>query len=104
MILTNAVAQHMYHQFNKQWFSNRLPKDMVVYYEDIWQMGVTCYHRERPLYIQLSKKLRWTEASTALVLLHEMVHVSLPYRVNHGREFQKAMMKLAKRGALKPWW
>lgn len=103
-MMTNSLLQALYHQFNKQYFSNRLPKDMVAHYDAIWQMGVTKYYRERPLYILLSHKLRWTECGSGMVLLHEMCHVSLPYRVNHGKEFQKAMLKLARKGAFKDLW
>ena len=103
-MMTNRLLKALYDELNRAWFSNKLPKDMVVYYADIWQMGVTSYHRERPLYIRISKKLRWTESTSALTLLHEMVHVSLPYRINHGPVFQKKMRSFARRGAMDGWW
>lgn len=78
---------------------------MVVYYSDskVWQ-GRTTFNRERPLYIEINKLLKWSDSQTALTLLHECVHVELPYRINHGPVFHKRMMQLAKKGAMRPWW
>lgn len=105
-MLTNALVQGLYREFNRKWFGNRLPKDMVVSYANLDPIGqgVTHYFKGRPLYIELNHRLRWSESQTALTLLHEMVHVSLPYRFNHGPKFHKEMLRLAKAGAFKAWW
>lgn len=104
-MVTNAEVQRMYREFNKKYFNNRLPKDMVVRFEIFdYAQGVTHFKYDRPLYIQISKKLKWSRSQTALTLLHEMVHVELPYRLNHGPRFHKRMMQLARAGAFKPWW
>lgn len=104
--MTNPELQALYHEFNKKWFGNKLPKDMVVCFAGLHmhRMAVTRYYRARPLYIEMNKNLRWNHSVVAMTLLHEMVHVALPYRINHGPEFHKAMKSLAKRGAFTPFW
>lgn len=104
-MVTNAELTHRYREFNKKYFGNRLPKDMVVEFSQArkW-LGVTHYKRGRPLYIQINWKFRFSLSSCMLTLLHEMVHVELPYNVNHGKKFHARMLKLARQGALKAWW
>lgn len=95
----------MYREFNRKYFGNKLPKDFVVAFEDLeYHLGVTKFYRSRPCYINLNLGLRYSNSLTAMTLLHEMVHVELPYRYNHGPRFHKRMLKLAKDGAFKPWW
>lgn len=103
-MVTNAELQCMYHEFNKKWFGNRLPKDMVVNFEKMDPLGCTLFRRGRPLYININWKFRSNRSSVAMTLLHEMVHVELPYGINHGRQFHKRMMQLARKGAFKAWW
>jgi len=94
----------MYHNFNRKWFRNRLPKDMVVDFVRMeGALGVTAFYKNRPLHIMLNSELRTSDRIAALTLLHEMVHVELP-KYNHGHQFHKRMQKLAKKGAFKPYW
>jgi len=104
-MVTNAEVQRMYHHFNKKYFGNRLPKDMIVDFNRAKDYhGRTAFYKTRPLHIQIGWHLRDSNAHVALTLLHEMVHVELPARFNHGPRFHKRMLKLAKQGAMKPWW
>lgn len=103
-MITNAELQCMYHEFNRKWFGNRLPKDMVVEFEKIEPMGCTHYRRGRPLYIDINFNYRSNRCIVSMTLLHEMVHVELPYNINHGKQFHKRMIQLARKGAFKPWW
>jgi hypothetical protein len=94
----------MYHDFNKKYFGNRLPKDMVVHFKRMRNNhGVTMMFENRPLYILLDFKMRGLYRQTALTLLHEMVHVEIP-KTQHGPKFHKRMLQLAKAGAFKRWW
>ena len=103
-MVTNAEVQAMYHEFNKKWFGNRLPKDMVVIFKRMPGFhGVTHTYRDRPLWIELDFDLRPSRGQTAMTLLHEMVHVEIP-ESKHGPRFHKRMLKLARQGAFKPWW
>ena len=103
-MVTNAELQSMYHEFNKKWFGNRLPKDRVVEFEKMYPLGCTHFRRGRPLWIDVSSRFRTSRASAAMTLLHEMVHVELDYKTNHGPLFHKRMLQLAKAGAFRPWW
>jgi hypothetical protein len=48
-MVTNAHAQELYRYFNKKYFGNRLPKDMVVHFIRLKdQHGVTKLYRSRP--------------------------------------------------------
>lgn len=103
--MTNKDLQDLYHSFNRKWFGNRLPKDMVVGYSKFdYAIGYTKFYRNRPLYIEISSKVRWSCSLTAMVLLHEMCHVSLPAKFEHGSKFHQEMLKLAKKGAFRSWW
>ena len=104
-MVTNAELQGMYHTFNKKWFGNRLPKDMVVCFLKLSGCsGMTSFYRNRSLYIHLNVNLRIDRSATAMTLLHEMVHVALPYGVAHSSKFHRRMLRLAKQGAFKKWW
>jgi SprT-like family len=105
-MITNAELQRMYHHFNKKWFGNRLPKDMVVAFEKMYPLGCTHCRRGRPLWIDINFKMRHSRSNSAMTLLHEMVHVEMP-RIGgggHGPKFHKRMMKLARQGAFRKWW
>ena len=102
--MTNAEVQQMYADFNRRYFHNSLPKDMVVHYAPLkYCFGLTGIHRGRALYIQLDWELRKSRTHSALTLLHEMVHCEQP-NGEHGPKFHKRMLQLAKAGALKKWW
>lgn len=104
-MVTNAELMRRYHEFNRKYFHNKLPKDMVVEFGESknW-LGVTRYRKTRPLFIQINKRFRFSLTCSMMTLLHEMVHVELPYGVNHGPIFHKRMLQLAKTGAFKAWW
>lgn len=102
---TNAELQQMYRHFNKKWFKNRLPKNLRIAYANIDGLGITNFEAEKPKSIQISQRIQWSLSETAMTLFHEMVHVSLPYHSReHGRKFQREMLRLAKAGAFKGRW
>lgn len=61
-----------------------------------------CYHETVEIFI--SRELRMWDVVSQGVLLHEMAHLNLGWGVNHGRKFQKEMLRLAKAGAFKGVW
>ena len=103
---TNEALRYLYLRFNKRWFHNALPKDMPVSFRKIGTLGQTIFHSQtnRPLYIQISEKFRFTQSGSALTLLHEMVHVELKHVRGHSKPFHKRMTELAKAGAFKKYW
>jgi hypothetical protein len=103
-MMTNAKLQQMYHEFNTKWFSGKLPRDMIARYAELdGCSGITYVKYGRPLYIEIDRNLRVCRGMTATTLLHEMCHVK-DTRGKHGPRFHKEMLRLAKAGAMKPWW
>jgi hypothetical protein len=104
-MMTNLDATVLYIGFNKRYFSNGLPKDLVVAYAHLKHcFGLTECFKNRPLYILLDWELRKSMSHSALTILHEMVHVRYPKLEGHGPRFHKEMLRLAKAGAMRPWW
>ena len=104
MRMTNKDLQVAYAYYNKKYFSNKLPHDMVVRFEKVWPLGVTsCYH-DRPLFIHINDRLRFSKVLCDMTLIHEMVHVETPRPNNHGKWFHKRMLELARKGAFKQCW
>jgi hypothetical protein len=103
---TNQDLRDYYWYFNKKYFSNKLPKDMSVRFEDIDGLGLTPFTKDtnRPLYIHISNRIRHSSRLTAQTLLHEMVHVAHPEKRGHKNWFDKEMLKLAKKGAFNGLW
>ena len=104
MRVTNAYLAWAYAEFNRKYFRNRLPHDMVVRFAADEGCGTTYVQYGRPLYIILNKRLAWHNMLADMTLLHEMVHVEHPEWRGHGPRFHKRMLQLAKAGAFKSCW
>lgn len=115
MKVSKKGLRKMYRDFNRKWFRNRLPKNIEVRFVDLPQpkalshinFGLTHFEAYKPVYIYIWSGLQRNHGETAMTLLHEMVHVSLPYTCNsHGpySRFEKEMVRLAKAGAFNPYW
>jgi hypothetical protein len=98
----------LYLHLNKKYFSNKLPKDMPVRFAATpVNLGTTVIHTQtfRPLFIKISKKLRFSRRLSEGTLLHEMVHVKHPERRGcKDVAFEKEMMALARKGAFRGIW
>jgi hypothetical protein len=107
---TNWHLLDFYTRFNKQYFGNRLPKDMPIYYTDIEDLGKTTLMQtaikgvSRPLYIEISKRIRFSSRLSQQTVLHEMIHVAHPNKRGHRGWFDKEMLKLMKRKAMNGLW
>ena len=108
MRVTNAYLARAYAEFNRKYFRNRLPHDMVVRFAADEGCGTTYFQYGRPLYIILNKRLAWHNMLADMTLLHEMVHVELDkFRASCGRcghRFNRRMKKLAQTGAFNGLW
>jgi hypothetical protein len=98
--LTNADLRWWYREYNRKYFGNKLPKAHVKF-SGIEGLGVTHVEWKE---IFISKQLKRWRAIALMTLLHEMVHLSLPPRFNHGPRFNKEMLRLAKAGAFRGIW
>lgn len=94
-----------YDYYNRRYFGNKLPRSIeLVFTEHVrGAIGVTMLSYEPPI-IMIAQSIRHLTTTVELTLLHEMVHVLLGPRVNHGPKFQNEMLRLAKAGAMKELW
>lgn len=85
-----------YKGFNKNYFGNKLPKKAKVYWADMkGDMGVQI-GLDR---IAINRELkRWPRIALE-TLLHEMVHLAMPYDLGHSKKFKKRIKKLVYQGA-----
>lgn len=102
--MTNADLKIAYKIYNKKYFHNKLPHDMVVHFTKMEMLGATHFYGKRPCWIVINKKLRWSASLAVMTLVHEMVHVELVNVGGHGAPFQKRMLQLAKGGAFNKLW
>ena len=97
-----TVLEKTYQRFNRKYFGSNLPDLSLVdlRWDTIKDMGYE-YGGE----IVLNVRYKHRESIWKLTLLHEMVHLSLPKtRSDHGKEFQRGMLRLAKLGAFSRIW
>lgn len=117
----NPTLKQWFREYNRRYFGNRLPDTLVCWVElkgsygrqfrrrtvryrvtnGKWKM----FKSDRPMIFISAVLLRkdWVSVARS-TLLHEMVHLSLPLRINHGPRFQAGMLRIAKAGAFKGLW
>lgn len=127
--MTSLHLKCLYNKFNKKYFKNQLP-DLYVHYGKLHRncFGKTrfkilckgkcerCY-KLRTKYIDevknnrlaidiiVSDKLKKSisDHQSVLTLLHEMIHVSIGGKYQHGPKFRKEMKRLLRAGAYNRW-
>jgi hypothetical protein len=106
-MLTNAKLERLYRYYNRKYFGGKLPVVKVKFTDLIDKYGAvgnTHYEARVPEMILIDKTLRRWNITARLTLLHEMVHVKLPYKIVHGKMFEKEMRRLARLGAFTGLW
>lgn len=99
--MTNADLGWWYRRYNKKYFGGKLPAATTVFSKLGGWLG-ECYHESAEIFI--NKDLRKWPRECKFTLLHEMAHLNLGWRVNHGPKFESEMLRLAKAGAFKGVW
>lgn len=96
-----TALEKAYSRYNRKYFGNGLPKvsEVELRWEKIPEMGYQVGYE-----IVINRKDRRRESVWKLTLLHEMVHMYLPDACEHGKKFQKEMLRLARLGAFKGLW
>lgn len=101
---------------NRDYFDNKLPKDMYVHWADIPRENKVeviegrTYYLRNPVEILIDRRSNVTGDQAALTLLHEECHVyahtngTLKSDDMHGKEFQVCMKNLALQGAMEGLW
>ncbi len=106
---TNYSLRKTFNYFNRGWFGNKLPKIPITFarLEGETMGEYDCDDQA----IRVSNKLKNWPRTTALVVLHECVHVKhhlldkrSPSKLNHLKCFQRDMLWLAKHGAMMKLW
>lgn len=99
MRLINKALQKAYQKFNKMYFSNLLPKDIVTKFDVDGELD-DAYgeYLEADKEILISEELRSIPDFAYIVLLHEMAHVQVPAN-NHGFQFAAVIDELYRKGA-----
>jgi hypothetical protein len=113
----NADLQAQYANYNEWYFGGRLPKDVLVTWDDLpmdkglYVMGKTYEDLAGSKFsISIDTKTNIAMATADLTLEHEMCHVATYAYVRdhnedpHGNAFNECMMSLAKEGAMKDLW
>ena len=96
----------LYDFYNRKYFGGKLPRLTMRWDEGAVdsELASTIFMDDCPVMINFMAKGMDTEKRIRRVLLHEMVHVSLPPGVRHGKRWKVGMRRLAARGALDEIW
>jgi len=114
-VQSNPYLKRLYNQYNKKYFSNRLPNlpllfvtpgEMKKYFGvNRGCCAITCFKQGTTepvaIYVSLNCHKSWRYVKSDL--LHEMFHVARP-RAEHGKAFEDEMMRIAKLGAFAGIW
>jgi hypothetical protein len=100
-VVTQALLEYTYRKFNKKYFKNSLPKDIDLRFGHT--PGLLGYQLGEEIVLSKDKAYR-RESIWKGTLLHEMCHLKVTERADHGPKFQTEMLRLAKLGAFKDIW
>jgi hypothetical protein len=95
----HSGIQYCYDYFNSYYFNGKL-RDMRV----VWAELEDLYGLTTADYIFIASSLKTQTVMALQTLLHEMVHVKVPSDVEHGKKFNKEMLRLARAGAFDHLW
>jgi hypothetical protein len=96
----SQTLEPVYRQYNRLYFGGKLPDINVRYGKPAHKAGgETDFWGGDPVLVTINKRYRGYGRITRIILLHEMVHVSLPVDALHGPRHQKGLMRLVRLGA-----
>jgi|SRR5579859_1661437 len=109
---SNGHLERQYARFNECYFSNELPKDVLVGWDEtlhpkFWGLTYAWANEDgSPVMfgIALNPKLKEVKEYKDIVLIHEMSHVKLFPNNTHNKKFQEEMVRLAIAGAFSKVW
>jgi hypothetical protein len=104
----NKQLSRLYRLYNKKYFNNELPNIDIDFQSPRRfkadghgkrTCAVTIFQHGKPVAIYIKRYANKEWPYIKCDLLHEMIHVSLPCRCNHGPRFKKELRRLMKAGA-----
>ena len=106
------VLQSEYKETNKQYFNNKLPSVKIVFIKNLLasdkepSMASTwCNPQGFNCDIEIDPDKNKINRVMMMTLYHEECHIFLwVKKIDHGREFQSCMLRLAEQGAFEDYW
>jgi predicted metal-dependent hydrolase len=94
-----------YKRYNRKYFRGKLPPISLRFAKtEKAVFGYTNFRGNKPIAIIISQRIRYWDRLVKQVLLHEMCHVGLSPRIEHGPKFEAEMRRLARAGAFRGLW
>jgi predicted metal-dependent hydrolase len=103
--VTNKQLRQWFRRYNRKYFGGKLP-EVSIRFEKMNRLylGWSIRMGSEWTGIEIAKTMQGWPKLVRCILLHEMVHVSLPTKLLHGPRFEKEMLRLAKAGAFRGIW
>lgn len=103
---SDSVLRRLYLKYNRDYFDNKLPLDVHVYWHPTPDTCVAWTFEEGDhLAIQMSPGIAGFRRYFKWILIHEMVHIALwkgkRERVMHGPSFKKELLRVIQAGAIR---
>ena len=98
--MTNAELRRLFRQYNRLYFSGKLPRADIRFagMDKENYLGFCVFFAGVPE-VRINKRIRRWPKMVRMTLLHEMCHVALPRRAEHGPRFQREIARLVRDGA-----
>jgi hypothetical protein len=97
----NSRLKFAFAKYNRQYFHGKLKISGICYGKMKDVSGETTFFDRCYPTITIEIGLKNFPRLSRLILLHEMVHVSLPISVGHGPRFERGIRRLIRLGAYK---
>jgi hypothetical protein len=100
-VKTRSVLEKAYRRYNRKFFRNRLPNPPAVVLRWAPLKGISgrWLPGEIPT-IEINKRFKSWEIFWTQILVHEMIHISLPNGAAHGLRFHDEMFRIMADGLM----
>lgn len=101
--MLTCELSYWYERFNERFFSNKLTKDIWVHFGKLPGnvLGRTKFGKKwEALEIRVSNRIKHLDSYSIIILVHEMCHVSIGGKYNHGPRFKRELERVIGKGAL----